>query len=493
MNTVGRRSVLLAGLGGAATAALTGCGPAARDGAEAAAPDGAPARPAEHRLQITAAAATVDLGGGVTPKTWAYDGRVPGAEVRLTAGDTLVAELVNQLPDQAVTAVHWHGIGLPNDMDGAPPVTQTAVAPGAGFTYRVTPATPGTYFYHSHVDVQLDRAMYGPLIVDDPREPLAYDDEWVVVLDDWLDGIDGVTPDDVLARLMRGRPGGGSGGPGGGKPPADATSDLLGGGGGPVSYPYHLINGRVPADPAVYRGTTGHRVRLRIINAGSDTAYRVALGGHRLTITHTDGYPVQHRTGDAVLIGMGERYDAVVTLKDGVFPLVAEAEGKDGHTGMALVRTAAGAAPPAGTRPAELDGAIITAARLTAAEDVTLHPADPDVTHEIRLTGGMAAFDWSINGVRFDMNDFDANPLLVQRGQRVRLDFVNESEMWHPMHLHGHTYQLGTTGARKDTTIVVPHETVTVYFDADNPGKWLLHCHNVYHGEAGMMALIAYA
>jgi len=80
----------------------------------------------------------------------------------------------------------------------------------------------------------------------------------------------------------------------------------------------------------------------------------------------------------------------------------------------------------------------------------------------------------------------------VQQDQRVRLDFVNKTDMWHPMHLHGHTYQLGTGGPRKDTTIVLPGRTVSVYFDADNPGRWMLHCHNAYHGEAGMMTLLAY-
>jgi FtsP/CotA-like multicopper oxidase with cupredoxin domain len=270
-----------------------------------------------------------------------------------------------------------------------------------------------------------------------------------------------------------------------------AESDLLGGDAGDVKYPYHLINGRVPADPDVYNGKPGKKVRLRIINAGSDTAYRVALGDHKLTITHTDGFPVQHQEVDALLVGMGERYDVLVTLGGGVFPLVAVAEGKNAN-GLALVRTGSGSKPSATVRPKELDGLIMTASQLRAADDVRFESAKTDVTHRIKLTGGMAKYNWTINGKPFGMSDPEANPILVEEGQRVRLDFVNDTDMWHPMHLHGHTYQLGGSGPRKDTAIVLPRKKLSVFFDADNPGQWMLHCHNAYHGEAGMMANVAY-
>ena len=115
-------------------------------------------------------------------------------------------------------------------------------------------------------------------------------------------------------------------------------SRLLGGA-GDVDYPHYVINGKTAAAPSTLTVKPGQRVRMRIINAGTDTAFRVALGGHRVTVTHSDGFPVQHQEGDAVLIGMGERYDVMVMMRDGVFPLVASAEGKRGH-GLAVVRTA---------------------------------------------------------------------------------------------------------------------------------------------------------
>ncbi|MEU2750002.1 multicopper oxidase family protein [Streptomyces collinus] len=496
MNSINRRSILLAGLGAAGAGALAACtnsgsAPAlvSPSGSAVAATEkrrGGTGR--QHKIALTAAPARVDLGGGVKANTWAFDGRTPGKEIRLSTGDTLVAELANQLPGKTTTSIHWHGIALRNDMDGAPPATQTAVRPGSTFTYRFVADAPGTYFFHPHVGVQLDRGLYAPLIVEDPREPLAYDDEWVVVLDDWVDGVTG-TPDEVFAELKQGM--GGMDMSGSPFMLMGAESDLLGGDAGDVKYPYHLVNGRVPDDPDVYTGKPGRKVRLRIINAGSDTAYRVALSGHTMTVTHTDGFPIQHQRTDALLIGMGERYDVLVTLADGVFPLVALAEGKK-TSGLALVRTGSGRAPTAAVRPRELDGTVMTASRLRAADDVRLESATADVTHRIELTGGMMHYNWAINGKPFDMADPDANAILVEEGRRARLDFVNTTTMWHPMHLHGHTFQLGRSGPRKDTAIVLPKKKLSVFFDADNPGQWMLHCHNAYHGEAGMMATVAY-
>ncbi|MCX5328676.1 MULTISPECIES: multicopper oxidase family protein [unclassified Streptomyces] len=537
MNSINRRSVLLAGLGAAGASALAACSSGSGSGGSNALvhPSGSAVAAAEkkrkgtgrqQKLTLTAAPAMIDLGGGVVPKTWAFDGRTPGKEVRLSVGDTLVAELSNQLPNRTTTSIHWHGIALRNDMDGVPPATQTAVRAGSTFTYQFVADTPGTYFFHPHVGVQLDRGLYAPLIVEDPNETLDYDDEWVVLLDDWVDGVTG-TPDEVFAELKQGMGGMGMGesasssssgmeghdmGDMGGMDMGDsaspsasassggmsmkfmlmgAESDLLGGDVGDVKYPHHLINGRVATDPDVYTGKPGEKVRLRIINAGGDTAYRLALGDHKLTITHTDGFPVLHQEVDALLVGMGERYDVLVTLGDGVFPLVALAEGKNA-TGFALVRTGSGSAPKATVRPKELDGMIMGAPQLRAADDVRMKSAKADVTHQIKLTGGMDKYNWAINGTPFDMNDPDAHPILIEEGQRVRLDFVNDTDMWHPMHLHGHTYQLGEAGPRKDTSIVLPKKKLSVFFDADNPGQWMLHCHNAYHGEAGMMANVAY-
>jgi FtsP/CotA-like multicopper oxidase with cupredoxin domain len=148
-------------------------------------------------FRLTATAGSVDL-GGLTVSTWSYDGRLPGPPIRVKAGEVVRATLNNQLP--ASTSVHWHGVALRNDADGVPDVTQKPIAAGGQFIYQFTAAHPGTYWFHPHSGTQLDRGLYAPLVVEDPREPLAYDDEWIVVLDDWLDGVTG-TPDEVLALI----------------------------------------------------------------------------------------------------------------------------------------------------------------------------------------------------------------------------------------------------------------------------------------------------
>jgi multicopper oxidase len=541
MSSIDRRSFLRGGLAAAAlgtTGAAAGCSsgaasPAARAGRYLIGPGSSQVAAAEAARHTTgrvvpaaleAVAGPVDL-GGVTVHTWSYRGQVPGPEIRVRKGDVLQARLSNRLPDP--TTVHWHGIAIRNDMDGVPMVTQAPVAAGRDFTYRFTAENPGTYWYHPHAGVQLDRGLYGPLIVEDPAEAAPYDHDWTVVLDDWIDGT-GYTPGQVLARLRQGMGGmsmtgasaspspampgmgmgspspspamtgmaGMSGSPGAGSAPgpllSGAESPLLGGDAGDVRYPYYLINGRVRTAPRTFTARPGHRARIRLINASADTAFRVALGGHAMTVTHTDGYPVHPVQAGALLIGMGERYDVQVTLADGVFPLVALAEGKN-STALALVRTGTGSAPPADVRPAELDRVLHGYGALRPAASAALPARQPDVTHRLELTGGMSRYNWGINGQSLSMSDPGALRFLMRRGQRVRVIFANTTAMYHPMHIHGHTFQAGQSGPRKDTVIVLPRRQVACDFDADNPGQWMTHCHNLYHAaESGMMAVLGY-
>ncbi|MGW6459625.1 multicopper oxidase family protein [Streptomyces sp. NPDC055078] len=476
----------------------------APDGEEVLAAEAKRGKGPERKVKLTAVATPLELGGGRTVRSWAYGDRLPGQEVRATAGDTLALTLANNLPES--TSLHWHGLALRNDMDGVPGLTQQPVKAGAEFTYRFALSHPGTYWFHPHSGVQQDRGLYAPLIVEDPKEPLKYDKEWVIVLDDWVDGVDGSTPDAVLAELRKGMSGGGGheghdmsnmsmsveetpGPKGPSRMMMGAKSDLLGGDAGDVAYPHYLVNGRTPDAPTSFTAKPGDRIRLRIINAGGDTAFRVALGGHRMTVTHTDGFPVRHAQADALLLGMGERYDVLVTAGDGVFPFVAVAEGKNASA-LALLRTGGGSAPAASVRPKELSKRVLTADKLRADESVALAARKPDRTIRIGLTGGMAKYDWA-----FDKKPYSPNRRhQVRAGERVRLVFRNPTEMWHPLHLHGHTFALANSagGARKDTAIILPNGTLTADFDADNPGLWMIHCHNVYHAEAGMMTVLGY-
>jgi multicopper oxidase len=409
--------------------------------------------------------------------TWSYDGVVPGKELRVTAGEVVRARLDNRLPE--ATSIHWHGLALRNDADGVPGVTQEPIAAGAAHTYEFTAPHAGTYWYHPHSGPQFDRGLFGALVVEDPAEPLGYDQEWVVVLDDWLDA----DPDEALAELRKGM----SGDHSMKHMLMGATSPLLGGDAGDVRYRDFRINGRTAADPQTLTAKPGTRVRIRLINAGGDTAFRVALDGHTMTLTHSDGFPLAHSETDALLIGMGERYDVLVTLKDGLFPLVALAEGKKA-VARALVRTGSGRAPSADFRPRALDGRVARYGRLHPAEQVRLPARRPDRTITLQLTGSMSEYDWAFNGKPYD----PAFREPIAAGERVRLRFVNTTTMWHPVHLHGHTYAHADTGIRKDTSIVLPGTTLETDFDADNPGIWMVHCHNVYHQESGMMTLLGY-
>lgn len=556
-----RRAVLGAGIAAAGSALLTACsgGDADRTGgvgkeAVNAGPggsvsaDGKKVRPTwtpspEGKVRnrtFTATPATVEIGGGRTVRTCTYNGELPGKPVRITAGDTLEMTLANHLSEP--TTVHWHGIALRNDMDGVPDVTQPPIRPGGSFTYRFQAPHPGTYWFHPHVGLQIDRGMYAPLIVDDPNEPLAYDAEWIVLLDDWIDGVGGSSPEDVFDQLRKGKPAMSHGsahrrgkdhgarpapskpsggiaagygpprahapeddrtpqrddaspsqhhGKGPGRLMEGARSALLGGHAGDVAYPHYLINGRTPDDPTQFRARPGDRIRLRIINGGAETPFRVALGGHQMTITHSDGFPVRHHRTDSLLLGMGERYDVLITAKDGVFPLTALAEGKGGAA-MAVLRTASGALPGPTARPAELQRAVLPSARrLRPHESVELDRRRPDRILKVTFTGGMEDYDWGIDHRPYTPDRVHR----VERGERVRLVVINATDMWHPVHLHGHTYALAgidSNGARKDTATVLPHNKLVLDFDADNPGHWMLHCHNTYHSESGMMTTLTY-
>jgi len=425
---------------------------------------------------LTPRPVTVDLGGKVV-KTLGYADTVPGPLIRANVGDELQVTLVNKLDKP--TSAHWHGIALRNDMDGAMPATPDIPA-GGSFTYKFSVPDAGTYWVHPHVGVELDTGLYLPLIIDDPKARADYDTEWIVMLDDWTDGV-GRSPQQILDDLKKG---------GMGQMSEAGGGSLLGGDPGDVTYPYYVVNGRIPEAPNTFRAKPGQRIRIRFINSGSDTAFRVALGGHRMKVTHTDGFPVVPTDVDALLIGMGERYDVIVTAGDGVFPLVASAEGKNA-LGRALLATGVGTAPVADFRPPELNGKVGTIDLFAAPEEAQLKFTKPDTELVADLTAADAAYQWGING-----SFPDNKPLTVWQDQQATLTFVNKTRMWHPMHLHGHTFAIlnpdGTQGARKDTVIVLPGQSVKVAILADNPGYWPMHCHNTYHAEAGMLTSFDY-
>lgn len=492
MGTVERRTFLLAAAGTGAALGLAACGSGAAGasiGASAIASREAARKPggATRRLVLRAQPTEVDLGGTVVG-TWAYGSTIPGQAFRATAGDRVTVDFRNDLPE--ATSVHWHGLAIRNDMDGVPGVTTPETAPGGQFAFDFVVPDPGTHWFHPHHGLQLDHGLYAPFVIDDPDEPGDYEAEWILMLDDWTDGV-GPDAKEIMAGLMAAvETGNQMGGMGG----MDHGMGGMGGMGmdaGDVEYPFFLVNGRVPTDPETFVARPGDRVRLRIINAAADTVFTVAVGGHDLVVTHTDGYPVQPVTTPALRIGMGERYDALVTLDDGVFTFVAAPEGKPGLA-RALIRTGSGAVPPASARPAELDAYPLTVDALRSTESARLPERSPDSVQDLLLSGSMAPYVWTINGATYE----NAIPLTIREGQSGRMLIRNMSMMSHPLHVHGHTFQMGAaggTGPRKDTVLVPPMGGYRVDVLADNPGKWMVHCHNAYHADAGMMTRLDYA
>lgn len=472
-----RRRFLAVSLGATGAAALASC--TSVKSTTAVAPTASATGPVAQEITLRARQAQIDLGGREAT-AWTFGDRVPGPAIRAKAGERVRITVANDLPEE--TSVHWHGLAIPNPMDGVPAVTTPAIASGDSFTYDFVVPDAGTHWFHPHTGLQLDTGLYAPFIVEDPGGPARYDHDWVLMLDDWTQGV-GQDPqqifDDLVAAGQRSDQGGmmHMGGMG------------MGSDGGDVIYPLYVINGRAATDPDVLRVRPGDRIRVRIINAAADTIFTVAVGGHRMTITHTDGYPVQPVDAQSLRIGMGERYDVLVQAGDGVFPVVAQPAGKSGY-GMAVLRSAAGRLPT-DPIPAELSAYPAGADMLQSVESVRLPRSDPQQNYDLVLSGTMAPYIWTINGATYDR----AQPLTVETGQAVRLRMSNMSMMTHPVHLHGHTFQVGPAGGigpRKDTLLLPPMTRAEVDLVADNPGRWMLHCHNAYHAEAGMMTRLDY-
>lgn len=270
-------------------------------------------------VDLVAEVAEVDVGLGQVYRTWLYNGRFPGEEIRVMEGERLRVVLENRLPDP--TTVHWHGIPVPNAMDGVPKVTQESVSPGDTFVYDYVAEPAGTYMYHSHVALQLDRGLLGPLIIEERSPHVAYDRDYTVVLDDLLMQEPRLVDGGRMSRMM----GMGASGP---------------------EHAALLINGRPPEDPAALEVRRGERVRLRLINPSGQTTFRIATAGHSMTVTHADGGPIRPVQVDALIIGMGERYDVVINADNpGAWNLMASSIERQQGSGRLVLRYLDAVAP----------------------------------------------------------------------------------------------------------------------------------------------------
>jgi len=423
--------------------------------------------------------------------------------IRTQVGDRFRVRVENKLDEPSL--IHWHGLTPPWQQDGVPGVSGPPIPPGGSADYDFPLRFGGTFWMHSHQGLQEQLLLAAPLIIRDQRD--RPDQQEVIVM---LADFSFTPPDQIFAGLKKG----GSMSPGamtGASPSAPASGGMKGmtmapgmtmGGAAAkpdlndVKYDAFLANDRTLGDPEVVKVEPGGRVLLRVINSSSMSAFHVDLGPLDGELIAVDGFRIAPVVARRFPIAVAQRLDIRLAIPraPAAYPVVAVLEGDSRQTGIILQ---AGGAPiariPDNASTASPALTLDLERRLRAAEP--LKPRKADRVHTLNLTGEMAGYVWSINNVAWNK---DVPPLPLAAGERVELIFVNKTPMPHPMHLHGHEFQVVEIdgkrfpGAVRDTVLVPPGRRVVVAFDANNPGLWAIHCHLLYHLDAGMFTTLGY-
>jgi L-ascorbate oxidase len=437
------------------------------------------------------------------------------------------------------TSLHWHGLLVPAGQDGVPGFSFPGIKPGETFTYRFDVQQAGTYWYHSHSGTQEQEGMYAALVIDPAGDdPVAFDREHTIILSDWTDEdpmkmlrnlkgngayynyakrtlpqfVEGLFDDagaTIRDRTMWGAMR---------MDPTD-IADVTG-----ATYSY-LLNGMSATDnwTGIFEG--GERVRLRLINAAAMSFFDVKIPGLKLTVVQSDGQDVEPVRVDEIRMGVAETYDVIVEPEAGrSYTIFAQSMDRSGFARGTLAEAPGSEAevPEMDPRPLrtmdmmpmeghdmsamdedsadEMDHAAMghTAdtmeLRRLAYSDLRAFEPNRDVREptrdvELRLTGDMERYFWTINDRKLSQSE----PIRLTVGERVRLIMTNETMMEHPMHLHGVFMEL-QNGAhpafapRKHTISVPPNETVEAHLTFEEPGSWACHCHLLFHMMTGMFA-----
>ena len=513
---------------------------------------------------------------GRTGHAVTINGVLPAPLLRLREGQNVRLSVTNTLDED--TSIHWHGLLVPFQMDGVPGISFPGIRPRETFVYEFPIRQSGTFWYHSHSNLQEAMGHYGPIVIDPAgADPVAYDREHVLVLSDWSF----MHPHEILEKLKKS--------PGYFNRQRTTLSGLISGEDGMsleerrmwgamrmdprdildvngTTYTY-LINGHGPQENWTGLFRPGERVRLRIINASAMSIFNVRIPGLPMTVVQADGENVRPVEVDEFQISVAETYDVIVRPPDDrAYTIVSEAidrsgmgratlaprlgmtaevpplrevpnltmrdmgmgGGADGmdHAAMGHAAPAGGAAmdhggmnmrdpdnaPPdmavgVGVDMIAMDPANRLGERPTGLETVphrvlvytdlvslapNKDPRPPSRTMEIHLTGNMERFMWGFDGRKFSEL---VEPIRFERDERVRVTLVNDTMMAHPIHLHGHFFELVTGGPAghqplKHTVNVAPGGKVTFDLTADNPGDWAFHCHMLMHMHAGMFNVV---
>jgi FtsP/CotA-like multicopper oxidase with cupredoxin domain len=375
--------------------------------------------------------------------------------------------------------MHWHGqVKAPALQDRARP-DGGALAVGQTDDHDFA-LTPGTHWMHSH-SLSEQQLLAAPMVA---IEKDAGDTQNVIVM---LHDFAFRTPQEILAELVGSAAHAGNGGGMMGKMMKGGMMGMTHA--NDVNYDAFLANDRTFDDPEVVTVEKGSGVRLRIINGGTATAFFISTPGLPSRCVAVDGSPCLASSQTSYPLAQGQRIDVVVDIPPdgGAFPVLAQVEGERFVTGIVLATAGAsiGKFESMAAVPQELTD-LSFEAQLRAASPLAEKSADQSF---MVMLGEETGYRWTINGRAHGEHD----PFDVRQGERVEMTFMNPTSMMHPMHLHGHHFQVVSIGGRRfsgalrDTVIVPAHNPVTIAFDANQKGAWFLHCHHLYHMAGGMM------
>jgi FtsP/CotA-like multicopper oxidase with cupredoxin domain len=455
-------------------------------------------------LALRATSRTLDIDGKAAT-VWGLMGP-SGSGLVLDPGQRFRVDLTNDLPEP--TLIHWHGQIPPNEQDGVPDMPLPLMQPGEMRSYDYA-TIPGTYWMHAHVPLQEMRLLAAPLIVRSAEDVAADRQEVVMFLHDFS-----FKPaDEVMAEITGGASHGMEDMDHGAMPMGDDAAmpgmdhSTMQMGDMPMSmdgmamdlndynWDAYLANDRTLSDPEVVKVEASGRVRLRVINAAAATVFWIDTGAVQARLVAVDGQPVQPITGTRFGLAMAQRLDLELDLTgSGAWPILALREGAKERTGLILATSGAEITKIAST--GEMEAPAFDADLSQEASLVGLHPlADRPVdrSHMVMLGGSMQPYRWTIDGRTWA----DHVPLTARKGERVEIMVHNMAMMAHPMHLHGHTFQVvgiygkRIAGARRDTVHIPPMSMVTIALDAGEAARWMLHCHHMPHLQTGMMTEFA--
>jgi FtsP/CotA-like multicopper oxidase with cupredoxin domain len=424
--------------------------------------------------------------GGPMANFWGFNGSVPGPVMRYRKGDAASIMVSNGL--SVDTAVHWHGLRVPNAMDGVPNVTQHPIKPGENMLYEYRVHDSGTFWYHPHQSSfeQVPRGLYGAYIVEEDK-PIEVDREEIWVLSDVKISANGRQVED-FGRIL------------------DLANE------GRIGNQV-LLNGNAVGANQKFAVRSGERVRLRLVNAASARIFNLKLAGHGITVIAYDGQAVEPHVVEQVTLGPGMRIDVVIDFmqKAGANFSVTDS----GHRGAgeiaqfayssekmlrdkpmaAPVRIAANAIVAPILKRAQ-EHFIIFQGGMRGAPVIGNVDGQPTKTQEMMEKYGLA---WTMNYTAQHEHAQMHEPLFsVRKGEHILLHMINSTDFAHPMHLHGHFFKvLAINGQQtrfqewRDTVLMNPRDSMDVAFVADNPGEWMFHCHILDHAAGGMMGTIA--